>query len=382
MRQVDIIGAGMTRFGKHPDTSFMQLGAVAAREALANAKIEPSDIQVGFCAYFLAGRLFGAATAGQTMFWETGINRIPVVNVENACTSGSSAVHLAYLAIAAGVYDTAIVLGVEKMMVPGVGLLSSGDTELDTLEGLVAPASFALRAKRHMELYGTTPSQLAQVAVKNRYHASLNPLSQFREPITVDEVLNSPMIADPLTRLSCCPIADGAAALVLAASSISRRHTSRPVRIAASVLTTGNYENPIDLVPWETDYRSCRLAYETAGIEPKDVDVAECHDAFTIAEILHYEAMGFCPPGEGGRFAESGATRLGGRIPVNTSGGLLSKGHPVGATGVAQIVEGYRQLRDEAGKRQVTDAKTFVGHCMGGDKEGDTRTCTIHILDR
>jgi acetyl-CoA acyltransferase len=147
-------------------------------------------------------------------------------------------------------------------------------------------------------------------------------------------------------------------------------------------LKTGSYENPIDLVPWETDYRACRAAYEQAGIGPEDIDVAECHDAFTIAEILHYEAMGLCATGEGGRFVESGATRIGGRVPVNTSGGLLSKGHPVGATGVAQVVEGVRQLKGEAGDRQVPGAKVFVAQCMGGDKDGDGRTCTYNILTR
>jgi acetyl-CoA acetyltransferase len=382
MRKVDIVGVGMTRFGKHLDKSFMELGTAPILEALKDARMKPSEIGAGFCSYALAGHLFGAVTAGQSIFWQAGINRVPIVNVENACTSGSSALYLAWTGIGAGLYDTAVILGVEKMVVPGFGLIGGGDTELDILEGLVTPASFAMRALRHMTQYGTTPAQLAQVAVKNRYHASLNPLAQFKDPITVDDVLNSPMIADPLTRLSCCPNADGAAAIVLSAAKYSKRYTSRPVRLAASVLKTGSYENPIDLVPWETDYRACRAAYEQAGIGPEDIDVAECHDAFTIAEILHYEAMGLCATGEGGRFVESGATRIGGRVPVNTSGGLLSKGHPVGATGVAQVVEGVRQLKGEAGDRQVPGAKVFVAQCMGGDKDGDGRTCTYNILTR
>ena len=326
------------------------------------------------------GGLFGAVTAGQTILWQAGINRVPIINVENACTSGSTAFYLAWTAIASGLYDTAVVVGAEKMVVPGFGLISSGDTELDTLEGLVTPASFAIRAARYMENYGATPRQLAEVAVKNRYHASLNPLAQFRDLITVEDVLAAPMISDPLTRLSCCPNADGAAALILCAADQSRRFTNKPVSIAASVLVTGSYENPIDLVPWETDFRACRTAYEKAGIAPEDVDLAECHDAFTIAEILHMEAMGLCPVGEGARFVESGATRIGGRIPVNPSGGLLSKGHPVGATAVAQLVEGVRHLRGEAGKRQVEGAKVFFAQCMGGDKDGDARTCTANIL--
>ncbi|HOC46583.1 MAG: thiolase family protein [Syntrophorhabdaceae bacterium] len=380
MRKVDIIGVGMTSFGKHVDKTFVELGAMAILEAMRDADIKPSQIGAGFSACVLAGRLFGAVTSGQTIFWEAGINCIPIVNVENACTSGSTAINLAWTGIAAGMYDTAIVVGVEKMIVSQLGLISSGDTELDTLEGLVTPASFAMRAVRHMKTYGTTPGQLALVAVKNRLHASLNSLAQFKDPISVEDVLNAPMIADPLTRLSCCPNADGAAAVILCTAGKSRHFKSRPVRLAASVLVTGSYENPLDLVPWETDARACQEAYDLAGIGPSDIDVAECHDAFTISEILHYEAMQLCPEGEGGRLIESGATCLGGRIPVNTSGGLLSKGHPVAATGVAQIVEGVRQLRGQANGRQVEGAKAFFAQCMGGDKDGDARSCTANIL--
>ncbi len=380
MRKVDIIAAAMTPFGKHVETPFVELAVPPVVQAMKDAGMRPSQIEAGFCSYALGGRLFGAVTSGQTILWQAGISRVPIVNIENACTSGSSAFHLAWTGIAAGMYDTAVVVGVEKMVVPELGLISSGDTELDTLEGLVTPASFAMRAVLHMKRYGTTAEQLAEVAVKNRYHASLNPLAQFRSPISIEDVLNSPMIADPLTRLSCCPNADGAAAVILCAASRARKYCSRPVRVASSVLVTGSYENPVNLVPWETDYRACRMAYERAGLGPEDLDVAECHDAFTIAEVLHYEGMGLCPEGEGGRFVQSGATRLGGRIPVNTSGGLLSKGHPVGATGVAQLVEGVRQLRGEADGRQVPNAKVFMAHCMGGDKDGDTRSCTVNIL--
>ncbi|MHB8111685.1 MAG: thiolase family protein, partial [Syntrophorhabdaceae bacterium] len=344
--------------------------------------ITSQEIGVAFCSYAMGGKLFGAVTAGQTILWKAGINRIPIINIENACTSGSSAFHLAWVAVSSGIYDTALVVGVEKMIVPDFPLISSGDTELDTLEGLVTPASFALRAMRHMAMYGTTKEQLALVAVKNRKHASINPLAQFRDPITVDDVLNSPMISDPLTKLSCCPNADGAAAVVISAAKYSRRYTSKPVNVAASILRTGSYENPVDLVPWKIDYETCAMAYEQAGIGPKDVNAVECHDAFTISEILHYEAMQLCPTGEGGAFIKSPAPWIGGRVPVNPSGGLLSKGHPVGATAVAQLVEGVRHLRGEAGQRQVPNTKVFLAQCMGGDKDGDARCCTAHILTR
>ncbi|MBE9486353.1 MAG: thiolase family protein [Chloroflexi bacterium] len=379
MAIASVVGVGMISFGKHPDRTLVDLGSEAAYLALKDAGLSPKQVQIGFFANGFAGRLFGDFTIGQNVFWNVGINRIPVVNVENACTSGSTALYLAYNAVAAGQVEVAMVVGAEKMYVPELGLLNSGQTELETQLGRVAPASFALRAIRYMAEFGATPEQLARVSVKNRRHSGLNPLSQFRNPITIEEVLKAPMIVDPLTRYMCCPNADGAAAVIVASPDIARR-LGRAVIIDAAVLVTGNYENPQDQLRWETDSRACQTAYEKAGIGPEDLDVAECHDAFTICEILHYEAMGLCPTGEGARFAAEGETELGGRIPVNTSGGLLSRGHPVGATGVAQIIEIVTQLRHEAGERQVEGAKAGLAHCMGGDKEGDTKSCTVAIF--
>jgi acetyl-CoA acetyltransferase len=379
MEQVAVIGIGMTGFGKHPQRLLVDLAAEAARDALKDAGIRPDQIGAGFFANGLAGRLFGDFTIGQNVFWQVGINRVPVVNVENACTSGSTALYLAANAVASGQAEAAIAVGAEKMYVPEFGLINSGQSELDTQLGLVAPASFALRAVRYMAEFGATPEQLAHVAVKNRRHAQLNPRAQYRDPITVEEVLASPMIVDPLTRLQCCPIADGAAAVVICSSSMARRF-KRAVALKAMVLTSGSYESPQDLVRWETDYRSCRLAYERAGIGPEELDVAEVHDAFSISEILHYEAMGLCGAGEGARLVKQGVTALGGRCPVNPSGGLLSRGHPVGATGIAQVFEIVTQLRNEAGKRQVEGARGGLAHCMGGDKAADTKSCTVAVL--
>ena len=380
MRSVSVVATGIIPFGKHLDQTLVQLGRQAALNALLDGGIKPSEVGIGFFANFLGAKTFGDFTIGQNVFWEVGINKIPVVNVENACTSGSSAFHMAWLSIASGQYDVAIVAGAEKMYVPGIGLINSGETQWDTRLGFVVPAGFAIRAKRHMHEYGTTAEQLACIAVKNRKHGSLNPIAQYKDPLTIADVLNSPMVCDPLTRLSCCPIGDGAAALILCASSKARRYTHNPVAIRSSVLVTGGYENPLSLLPWETDFRGCRLAYEKAGLGPEDIHVAECHDAFTIAEVLHYEALGFCPEGEGGRLAISGETSLGGKRPVNVSGGLLSKGHPLGATGVAQIIEIVLQLRGKAGARQVDPAKVGIAHCMGGDKDGDGKSCTVNIL--
>lgn len=379
MAYASVVGVGMIPFGKHPDRTLVDLGSEAAYMALKDADLNPKNVEIGFFANGFAGRLFGDFTIGQNVFWNVGINSIPVVNVENACTSGSTAFYLAYNAVAAGQVELAFAVGAEKLYVPELGLLNSGQTELDTQLGRVAPASFALRAIRYMEEFDATPEQFAQVSVKNRRHSGLNPLSQFRDPITIEEVLGSPMVVDPLTRLMCCPNADGAAAVVVASPDIAQRQ-GRAVNIDAAILATGNYENPQDQLRWETDYRACGVAYEKAGIGPEDINMAECHDAFAICEILHYEAMGLCPTGEGARFAAKGETELGGRVPVNTSGGLLSRGHPVGATGLAQIYEIVTQLRHEAGKRQVERAKVGLAHCMGGDKEGDTKSCTVAIF--
>ena len=376
-----VAGVGMIPFGKHIDRTLVDMGAEAAWLSLKDAGISPDRVQAGFLGNALGGRLFGDSTIGQNILWEVGINRIPVVNTENACTSGSTAFYLAYNMVAAGQAEVALVMGAEKMCVPEFGLINSGESDWDTQLGLVAPASFALRAKRHMDEFGTTPDQLAMVAVKNRSHAEQNTHALFRKPISIEDVLAAPMIVDPLTRLQCCPIADGAAAVVLCSPRVAKSLGAK-VQVEAAVLGTGSYESPQDLARWETDYVTCARAYEKAGLGPKELDLVECHDAFTISEILHYEALGLCPPGEGGRFVADGHASLGGSTPVNPSGGLLSRGHPVGATGVAQVVEVALQLRGQAGPRQVPGAKVGLAHCMGGDKAADTKSCTVLVFSR
>jgi acetyl-CoA acetyltransferase len=379
MTGASVIGVGMIPFGKHTGRTIVDMGAEAVHLAINDAGIKQSQIEACFFSNVFAGRLFGDITVGQNVFWEAGINRVPVINIENACTSGSTAFYLAYNMVISGQAEVVLVAGAEKLYVPELGLLDSGRTELDTQLGMVVIAGFAMRAMRHMSEYGTTPKQLAQVAVKNRRHGQLNPYAQFREAVTLEEVLSSPVIAEPITRLQCCPNADGAAAAVICSSSFARR-MRRTVNIKTAVLCTGSYDNPQNLTHWETDYRTSKLAYERAGVGPDDLDIVECHDPFTIAEILHYEALGLCKEGEGGRLVEEGQTALGGSIPVNVSGGLLSRGHPVGATGIAQIAEIVTQLRSEAGPRQVSGAKIGLAHCMGGDKAADTKSCTIAII--
>lgn len=374
-----IIGIGITKFGRQPDRTIVSLGVEAGLVALQDAAVNHLAVDTGFFANALGARMFGDTTIGQNVFAELGIKRIPVVNIENACASGSTAFYLALQAINAGQSDVALVIGAEKMCVPDAGLIDSGKAELETQLGMVTPAGFAMRAQRHMYTYGTTREQLAAVTVKSRRHAALNPLAQFRKPETVEQVLSSPTIADPLSRSQCCPIADGGAALLLASDEYAARF-ERAIRVDAAVLTSGSYENQGDMTQWETDQRTAAMAYDKAGIGPNDIDIVECHDAFTIAEILHYEGLGLCKPGEGGDLVESGATSLGGRIPVNVSGGLLSRGHPVAATGVAQLVELVSQLRHEAGPRQVDNCRTGLAHCMGGDRAGDAKSCTVAVL--
>jgi acetyl-CoA acetyltransferase len=379
MSTVYIAGIGITPFGRHAERSLQALAVDAGEQALRDAGLQGSRIGIGFFANALAGRLFGDSTLGQGIFAALGINQIPVLNIENACTSGSSAFYLACQAIRAREVEVALVLGAEKMCVPQMGRLHSGNSDFDALLGMIPPASFAMRAQRHMYEFGTTREQMAAVAVKNRRHAQANPVALYRSPVTAEEVLASPMVADPLTRLQCCPIADGAAAVLLCSESVARRRGAR-VRVLSSILCSGSYQSPQDLARWETDFRGARAAYEKAGVGPENLDLVECHDAFSIAEILHYEALGLCPLGEGGSLAASGATALGGRIPVNVSGGLLSKGHPLAATGIAQVAEIALQLRGEARERQVGNAQVGLAHCMGGDLAADTKSFTLSVL--
>ncbi|MGD9713877.1 MAG: thiolase family protein [Thermomicrobiales bacterium] len=378
---VYILGTGITPFGRQIERTIDQLGKDAALQAIADSRINTENIEGGFAANALGSMLFGDTTIGQTILSGLGIRGVPVLNIENACTSGSTALWLAWNAIRAGQMEIALVLGVEKMCVPSLGLINSGRTEIDSQLGLVTPASFAMRANRHMHEFGTTREQMAAVVAKSRRHARANPDAMFRKAESIDDVLAAPVVADPLTRSECCPIADGAAALVIGSESIARR-LGATVRVDSVVLRSGRYANPVDLARWQTDSQTCALAYEQAGIGPESIDLVECHDAFSIAEILHCEALGLCEPGEGGMLAESGATALGGSIPINVSGGLLSRGHPVAATGVAQVVEIATQLRGRAGARQVDNAKVGVAPCLGGDLSGDTKSCTVAVLSR
>lgn len=383
MRKVVALGVGMTKFGKFPDLPVEQLGRDAVWAAMKDAGIRPKDVQVAYLGNLTEGRETGhISCVAQEILRGIGVRGIPTTRVENACASGSTAIREAWLAVGSGLYDLALAVGVEKLTGRGPAPLArTGDT-LEGIAGFAPPGMWAMRARRHMEQYGTTVEQMARVAVKNRRHGRLNPRAQYPKEVTVEEVRSSPMICSPLTMLDSCPTTDGGAAAILCSEEMAKRYTTRMIYVAAAALQSGTYESTRNIAVNEIEKRASRQAYEWAGIGPEDLDFAEVHDCFTIAEIVRTENLGFCKEGEGGRLAEEGVTALGGKLPVNPSGGLLCKGHPIGATGVAQVAELVWQLREEAGERQVKGAKVGLAHCSGGFIAQDTGASAVIILKR
>jgi acetyl-CoA acetyltransferase len=406
-REVFVLGVGMTRFGKHVDRTMKSLAGEALRAAIEDAGLEREALDAAFVGNAVQGIMDGQeCVRGQVVLREHGIGGIPMVNVENACASASSALHLAWQAVAGGFHDCVLALGMEKLYHPDktrsfAALAGAVDVELlAQLKAALASMQraegggnrgggrslfmdvYAAAARQHMARYGTTVEHFAAIAAKNSLHGSLNPRAQYQQAHTVAEVLAAPIIAAPLTRLMCSPIGDGAAAAVVVAGDRLERLRRQgvvppPIRIAASVLATGRDRGAGEPDPVAG---AARAAYEQAGIDPTDVDVAEVHDATAPAELMIYEELGFCPEGEGARLVDAGDTALGGRRPVNPSGGLLSKGHPVGATGLAQIVELVDQLRGRAGRRQVEGARVGLAENAGGAVRGDPAAVAIHIL--
>jgi acetyl-CoA acetyltransferase len=374
-----IVGAGMVPFGKWRERSIESLGREAVLAALRDVDVNKQDIDEAFCGSSLGGPLIG-----QRVLRGLGMTGIPVTNVENACSSGATAVRDAVAALASGRAETVLVLGVEKLTSFGGGTLPLEETDQEVDQGMVMPALYAMRARRYLTEIDATIGHLAAVTVKARKMAALNPYAQYRDEVTVEQVLGSRMVADPLTLYMCCPTADGAAAVILTTKSKSRKWAHKRVAIRASVLQSGISKTGFrDMTQSELTRRTGLLAYEEAGVAPADVDMAEVHDAFAIAELMYYEALGFCEKGDAKSLIESGSTSLGGTIPVNPSGGLLCRGHPVGATGVAQLAESVWQLRGEAGPRQVDGATVALTQCTGGGIAGlDHGACTVHILSR
>jgi len=379
MKGVNVIGIGMIPFGKYPEKNIADLGWPAVKAAIKDANIDPRRIEAVY-----SGTARGGAMVGQRIMGRIGLAGIPIVNVENACSSSSGALAQAVIAVGAGAYDIALVIGVEKLTKFGGGTLPLDEDDWEVKLGLTMPALYAMRAQRYMHDYGVKAEQIAGVSVKNRANGAKNPDAQMKKEVTVAEVMASRMIADPFTLLQCCPTGDGAAAIILASDKGARQYRSDPISVRASHLTSGRFMSGFrDMTSPEITVRGAKETFEEAGLGPEDIDVAEVHDAFSIAELLYYEAFGFCPRGEGVSLLKSGATKIGGRIPINPSGGLLAKGHPVGATGAAQVVEIIKQLRGEAGPRQVDGAKIGMSHATGGGISGfDHGACSIHIFQR
>jgi len=385
MRSVSIIGVGTTPFGILEGKSLKEIATIACHEAIKDSGIEKSAIEAFYLGNFISGILLSQETIAPLVANNLGLSKdIPCTKVEGACCSGGIALRHGYLLIASGLANFVLVAGVEKMSSSTTeknteGLASAFDQETEGRVGLTFPGFFALIARRHMHQYGTKVEHMGLVSVKNHGNSVVNPRARFRNRATLEEVLASRIVADPLKLYDCCPISDGAAAAVLCPSEIANQFNKRPIDIMASVQTTGysttyDMEDPTTLV---ATVAAARKAFEISHLSPQDIDVAELHDCFTIAEIVDSEDLGFFPKGKGGFAVEEGLTQIGGKIPINTSGGLISKGHPVGATGLGQVFEIVKHLRGEH-ENQVKDAEVGLTHNLGATGQ----ICTINILKR
>jgi acetyl-CoA C-acetyltransferase len=371
MRKVAVVGVGHGKFGKRNDATLRELAFEAVVPALEDAGITQKDLGAGVVT--IAGEEFAGQGAPSALVGDyTGIQPRPVFRVESACASGTAGLKAAYGMVSSGLHDIVIVVGVEKMnavsSVRATELMArAGDTRWEYPFGVSFPGFYALFATRHMHEYGTTKEQLAMVAVKNHYYGARNPVAHLPKEVSLEEAVNAMIIAWPLGLYDCCLISDGGAAAVLMSEEKAREYTDTPVWITGvgSGSDTMMVAERPSLTSLSGVKRAAHDAYKMAGIEVKDVDVAEVHDCFTIAEIMAYEDLGFCKAGEGGKFIEDRQSYIGGAVPVNVDGGLKSKGHPIGATGVSQCVELVKQLRGECGERQVEGAEIGLSHNVG-----------------
>ncbi len=404
MRNVAIVGAGMTRFGKYKERGLKELTNEAVTAALGSAGTDKKALEVAIVGNAAAGLITGQeCVRAQVVLREMGIDKIPMINTENACASSSTAFQVAWLYVASGLYDVALAVGVEKMFVEDRGKSMAafgGAVDVEQIREIISqmkPPSeqksggksgagksrslfmdiYGAVARAHMERHGTTKEQYARIAVKNHNNGSLNPHAQYRERYTLEEILASPMISEPLTRLMCSPIGDGAAAAILVSEEKAKQFTTSPVWVRGSAIVSGADDRA---EVGGVTARAAQRAFEMAGMTIKDVDVMEMHDASAPAELMLYEEIGLCEEGAGGKLIDEGVTEIGGKLPVNTSGGLLAKGHPVGATGIAQIYEIWLQLRGEAGDRQVAGAKVGLTENGGGMVRSEAAATTVHIL--
>jgi acetyl-CoA acetyltransferase len=380
-RKVFVVGVGMTKFEKpgSKEWDYPDMAREAGQKALADAGIAITDVEqaaVGYCN--------GDSTCGQRAFYELGHPGIPIYNVNNNCSTGSTALFMAKQFVEGGLADCTMALGFEKMEKGSLGIKFTDRTvPLDKHFKLMvetrgfakapgAPQMFGNAGIEHMERYGTTKEQFAKIGWKNHKHSVNNPYSQFQDEYSLEDILNAPVVFGPLTKLQCCPTSDGAGAAILASEDFVRKHglQAKAVEILGQAMTTDfdstfDEKSMIKMVGFDMTQAAARKVYEQSGLGPEDVDVVELHDCFSCNELLTYEALGLCPVGKGGEFVDSGAQTYGGKVVVNPSGGLISKGHPLGATGLAQCAELNWQLRGEAQKRQVAGAKVALQHNLG-----------------
>lgn len=387
MGGVYVLGAAMTRFGKHLERSARDLVEEAVGGALEAAGIEPPEVEAAYVGNAVAGLMSGQESIrGQVVLRRTGLSGVPIVNVENACASSSTALHLGWQAVAAGAYDCVLVAGFEKLYDEDKAKsfrAFNASMDLEELRERFGPHAGEGRSV-FMDLYASEAGEveldaeaLALVSVKNHHHGALNPYSQYREEVTVEQVLRSRRVAGPLSLLMCSSLSDGAAALVLSSEACNRRRRGSAVLIAASVLTSGRGD---DATAPSCEERAALRAYEAAGVGPEDLDLVELHDATAIAELKLYETLGLCETGGAERLVRDRVTWLGGELPVNPSGGLLARGHPIGATGAAQAVELAWQLEGRCGARQVKGARVALAQNAGGFVGTDAAACAVHVL--
>lgn len=415
MREVYVIGAGMTRFAKYWERSIKELAAEALEKTTADAGVDKKNIE----ALYFSNSNWGYQSnqhciRGQVAMRPQGVEGIPIYNLENACAGGATGFHSAWMGIASGAYDCVMALGAEKMydedkvkmfqaFWTGIDV-ENIDSHMKALQEISSQIDFEIPGegdaggagknrsafmdvysafcRSHMSKYGTTQRQLAVIASKNHFHSSMNPTAQYQKKMGIDEILAARVVSWPLTVPMCAPVGDGAAAAILCSKAFMKKlDSARPVRVRASALGSGT-NRPLEAEDQDIACRLSKRAYEMAGVGPEDIDIVEVHDATAFGELHQSEALGFCRMGEGGPFAESGTTTLGGYLPINTSGGLESRGHPIGASGLGQIHELITQLRGEAGPRQVEDCRLALAENGGGNLAYEEAAMGIHILER
>lgn len=386
MREVCVIGIGMTKFGELWEKSFRELIAEAGFEAIKDAGITSKEISALYGGNMSAGQFIKQEHIACLIADSSGLAKrnIPSTRVEGADASGSLALRQGIMAVASGYHDIVIVGGVEKMtdvsdVLITEGLASSGDQEWEAFLGANLSSLYAMITRMHMQKYGTTREQLSMVAVKNHFNATKNPKAHFKNEITIEQVQKSSIVAEPLRVLDCAPISDGASAVILCPMEMAKSYNKEPIKIIGSGQSSDTLalHNRRDICTLDAVVSASKVAYKQSGKSPKEINLAEVHDCFTIGEILAIEDLGFCEKGEGGKFTEEGKTSLNGEIPINTSGGLKARGHPLGATGIAQVYEIVQQLRNKAGERQVKNARIGLTHNVGGTGG----TAVIHIFE-